>query len=122
MVWDIEALDRLISQALQLNPSLKKEFKRDPHQLYKVVSRIWVLNEIQKEFSFEAEEMEGLIKSLFYDDMRSIQDQARLENFYEQVCESSSEISQESSFRQGVKDSLKMRAQKRAQEKESQET
>jgi hypothetical protein len=98
---DKEAVLVLLKQILAARPQLKDTIRSSREFLFGVIARIYILDEMRREFAFEREEISVLFDSLLEPEFIHIPDK-RLQRFFEQIMAASKEVVKEEAFRQAV--------------------
>lgn len=98
---DKEAVLVLLKQILAAKPELKEMIRSSREFLFGLIARIYILDEMRREFAFEKDEISLLFESLLEPEFVVLPDK-RLQRFFEQIVASSKETMKQEGFRRAV--------------------
>lgn len=98
---DKEAVLVLLKQILAARPELKDRVRASREFLFGVIARIYILDEMRREFSFNRDEISILFESLLEPEFVQLDDE-RLQRFFCQVVDGAQQITKDEGFRHAV--------------------
>lgn len=105
MAIEKEAVIILLRQVFVAKPELREQIKSSREVLFTILARVYILDEMRRELSFQREEISELFDALLAPTGAGLSSK-RLDGIFHQIMRSSEELVTESEFRKVVASSL----------------